>query len=201
MDIHFNNLVFEEGFRSVDLDAVSFRDIDQEFVIIETSDSYDSLSRNDLYYCYIRPYEGLFFRLIGQTDEETQDITIDEDIPEKQAVDLSYSDLKTKRISKIIENGDLLSNQQIVNIGFELYEDEDLVKTRSVTWIDSKRKQGNPDVVSVDCEGETAELCLKAVTEEGLLASDGQGMYLIREDFHTEKAEPESAGGTDASAA
>lgn len=187
MDIHLNDLVIEEGFSHVYLQDISFRNIDQEFLIFETVDTYDSILKNNLYYCFIKPYEGLHFRLIGQTDAETQDIIVDEDIPESAARDFSYSDLAQLPFSKVIENGDLISNQQIVNIGIDLYEDETLMKTREVEWIDCRRIVGNPDIIELDIDGEVRQLKLKEIQNNALLAFDDECQYVIDQQLNAKK--------------
>ena len=109
MDIHVNDLVFEEGFTYVPLKDVSFRDIDQEFIIVHSTESYDSKLTNDLFYCYIKPWEGLRFRLIGASNENDQTLVVDEDLADVQ--DYLYEELADETVSKIVENGDLLSNR------------------------------------------------------------------------------------------
>lgn len=187
MDIHLNDLVVEEGFSHVYLKDISFRDIDQEFLIFETEDTYDSILKNNLYYCFIRPYEGLCFRLIGQTDAETQDIIVDEDIPESAAQDFSYSDLDQLPFSKVIENGDLISNQQIVNIGIDMYDDAALMKTRAAEWIDCKRVIGNPDIIELNIDDEVTRLKLKEVRDDTVIAFDDDCQYVIDQQFRAEK--------------
>ncbi len=79
MDIHVNELVYEEGFKNVKLRELSFRDIDQEFIVVHSEDSFESLSRNLLYYCFIKPYQGQVFRLIGMSDDNENKIIVDEE--------------------------------------------------------------------------------------------------------------------------
>lgn len=144
MDIHLNELIIEEGYDKILLNSVSFRNIDQEFIIVHTEDSYGSLIRNNLYYCFIKPYEGLYFRLIGISDEEDNALKVDENMAKIE--DISYDAIKDAVISKIIENGDLISNQLIVNMTFDYYNSnddfKDLMDTRRITWIDEKGFRG-----------------------------------------------------------
>ncbi len=152
MDIHVNDLIIEDGFKDVVLDTLSFRDIDQEFVFIKTADSFDTVTCNILYYCFIKPYEGIFFRRIGETDEQSNKVYVDEGLTDIE--DTPYEDVSYKTVSKIVENGDLISNQLLVNIPFDYYDSNDklsnLIDTRRVKWIDEIREKGNPDVVALD---------------------------------------------------
>lgn len=185
MDIHVNDLVFEDGFKDVLLKDVSFRDIDQEFIFVRTEKSFDSEAVNILYYCFIKPYQGQVFRRIGETDEGSKKIYIDEAMTETE--DVPYSEIENETISKIVENGDLISNQLIVNIPFDYYEDnddlKDLMETRRVTWIDDKRIKGNPDWICVSIDGEDVRAKLIRVENEDLTieAEDGR-KYSYRND-------------------
>ena len=171
MDIHVNDLVFEDGFKDVFLKDISFRDIDQEFIFVRTVESFDTDAVNILYYCFIKPYQGQVFRRIGETDERNNKVYVDEDM--KDIEDLPYSAIKNATISKIIENGDLISNQLIVDIPFDYYDgnDElkDLMQTRKVMWIDDRRVKGNPDYIEVDIEGSIQKVKLISCTEEGVV--------------------------------
>ena len=192
MDIHVNDLVFEEGFEDVLLKDVSFRDIDQEFIFVRTAESFDTDAVNILYYCFVKPYQGQVFRRIGETDERNNKIYVDEDMTDIE--DLSYSEIENATISKIIENGDLISNQLIVNIPFDYYDgnDElkDLMQTRKITWVDGRRIKGNPDMVSVEFEGKSIILILKRVVDDGILAEKEENMeqFIIKPDFIISKA-------------
>ena len=173
MDIHVNDLVIEDGFKDVPLNSLSFRDIDQEFIFVRTTDSFDSEACNMLYYCFIKPYEGIFFRKIGETDENSNKIYVDE--ANADIVDEPYENMSYKTISKIVENGDLISNQLLENIPFDYYESneelEKLMETRKVKWIDPNREKGNPDYV--DISGERYKLL--RVGDNSLIASTDAG--------------------------
>ena len=179
MDIHLNELVVENGFNRVYLKDVSFRDIDLEFLIFETENTYGSILKNNLYYCFIKPYEGLHFRLIGQTDWKARVIIVDEDIPESAAQDLLYAEVVDIPFTKIVENGDLISNQQIINVSIDLYENDDLIETRKIEWIDKKRVPGNPDLVEMNVDGNARLLRLKSVSDDCLIAFDDEHNYRI----------------------
>ena len=182
MDIHVNDLIIEDGFKDIPLDSLSFRDIDQEFLFVRTTDSFDSDICNILYYCFIKPYEGLYFRRIGETDEGDNHIYVDEGMIEIE--DLPYEDLKYKMVSKIMENGDLISNQLLVDIPFDYYSSndkyEELIETRKITWVDEKREQGNPDIIFL--EGEQYKL--KMVIDNDLIIEGADGHLLkLSSDF------------------
>ena len=184
MDLHLNELVIEEGYNKVPLQSVSFRGIDQEFIIVHTEKSYDSLNWNNLYYCFIKPYEGLCFRLIGISDEEDNALKVDEDKTEIE--DIPYSEFKSETISKIVENGDLISNQLIVDIPYDYYDDKDLMATRRIEWLDDKRVPGNPDLIQINPEGELIELRLIKCVDGGVVAETNSGQrYLFSEDGRT----------------
>ncbi len=185
MDLHLNELIIEEGFDSVPLKSVSFRDIDQEFIIVLSESSYGSLTWNNLYYCFIKPYEGLFFRLIGISDEDDNALKVDED--KSDIEDTPYKEFANETISKIVENGDLISNQLIVDLPFDYYngnpEYSELMKTRSLKWLDDKRIEGNPDWIQVKAEGETIDLKLLKCHEDGVVAETNGGQkYLFTPD-------------------
>lgn len=187
MDLHLNELIIEEGYDKVPLSNVSFRDIDQEFIIVHTTKSYDSLNWNNLYYCFIKPYEGLTFRLIGISDEEDNALKVDED--KSDIEDTPYKEFADETISKIVENGDLISNQLIVDLPFEYYngnpEYSDLMKTRSLKWLDDKRLDGNPDWLRVNAEGETIDLKILKCYNDGVIAETKGGQkYLFTPDGH-----------------
>ena len=181
MDIHVNELIIEDGFREVPLKKISFRDIDQEFVLVKTDRSYGSIMKNDLYYCFIKPYDGIIFRLIGVTDEDENTIIVDEDI--SKPVDTEYYKFANAVISKIVEDGDLISNQLIVNLTYDYYHNNDdyveLMGTRDITWIDGCRVDGNPDWISIDIDGVRRDLRLRRCDGEDLIAEEDTG-YLIR---------------------
>lgn len=182
MDLHINELIIEEGYDKVPLSSVSFRNIDQEFVIVHTNKSFNSLNRNNLYYCFIKPYEGIVFRLIGISDEEDNTLKVDEDKSKKE--DFAYSEFEDETISKIIENGDLLSNQLIVDITFDYYNEfEDLMETRKATWIDDKRVKGNPDWICETIDDNVKELRLIKCAGDDVVAESKEGeQYLISSD-------------------
>ena len=176
MDLHLNELIFEEAFRKVSLADVSFRDIDREFIVVHSADSYGSDEWNDLYYCYIRPYEGLFFRLIGISDENDGALKVDEDRTEIE--DIPYSEFAGETISKIVENGDLISNRLIVDLPDEYYDREDLkplMELRRLRWLDDVRKEGNPDRITVLFCGKPLELKLIGLEGEVVLTEDENG--------------------------
>ena len=189
MDLHINDLKIEKGYEHVKLEDISFREIDQEFVICESDNTFNSSSVNELYYCYIRPYEGMFFRLIGRSDQNAMLMFIDEDITESAAIDKPYAELSSYTFSKILENGDLISNQQIVNLSFDFYEDQDLLDTRKITWIDSKRMKGNPDIVEMNIEGKPVLLSLRKVESEQLICECGNDQYVISKDGSVNKVD------------
>lgn len=179
MDLHLNELIIEEGYDKIPLYTVSFRNIDQEFVIVHTQKSYDSLNWNNLYYCFIKPYEGIIFRLIGISDEEDNAIKVDEDKSEKE--DFPYSEFENEIISKIIENGDLLSNQLIVDIPFDYYSSDigDLKETRKVTWLDDKRITGNPDWIQEDIDNNHMKLRLIKCIGDNVVAENEEGLLFL----------------------
>ena len=185
MDIHVNDLIFEEGFKDVILKDVSFRDLDQEFIFVRSVKSFDTDVCNVLYYCFVKPYEGQVFRRIGETDERDHKIYVDEDMTEID--DVPYCQLENETISKIIENGDLLSNQLLVDIPFDYYESNkelsDLMGTRQVKWIDDIRKKGNPDWVEIGYEGENLELKLLKCEDGGILAENGDRKFFIDQEL------------------
>ncbi len=80
MDIHINDLIIQKGFKDVLLKDVSFRDIDQEFIFVRSSNTFCDGKRNILFYCFIKPYQGLFFRKIGETNERRNQVIVDEDM-------------------------------------------------------------------------------------------------------------------------
>lgn len=184
MDIHVNELVFEDGFKDVLLKDISFRDIDQEFIFVRTEESFDTDAVNILYYCFVKPYQGQVFRRIGETDERNNKIYVDEDMTDIE--DIPYSEIENATISKIIENGDLISNQLIVNIPFDYYDgnDElkDLMATRKVVWIDAKRLHGNPDKISVEIDGNIIIATLIKTIDDGIIVEDDEKkeMFLIK---------------------
>ncbi len=55
MDIHVNDLIFEDSFKDVLLSDVSFRELDQEFIFVRTDESFGSDEINNLYYYFIKP--------------------------------------------------------------------------------------------------------------------------------------------------
>ena len=181
MDIHVNDLVFEEGYKDVLLKDVSFRDIDQEFIFVRTEESFDTDDANILYYCFVKPYQGQIFRRIGETDERNHKIYVDEDMREPD--DLSYSDIEGATISKIIENGDLISNQLIVNIPFDYYDGNDdlrdLMKTRKIEWLDKKRVQGNPDYLQLEEQGRLCKYKILKVKDNAIVAKNEQGNRVL----------------------
>ena len=184
MDLHINDLIFEEGFIDVKLEEISFRNIDQEFIIIHSDKSHGSILMNNLYYCYIKPYEGLFFRLIGVSDEDEYVLKVDEDKTEVE--DIPYDMIANETISKVLENGDLISNQLIVNIPFDYYyiskEIEDLVETRNIVWLDDLKVKNNPDVIKASINNENIYLRLIKVSEKGVIAETKDGKrYLCAE--------------------
>ncbi|MCR5503257.1 MAG: hypothetical protein K6F53_09625 [Lachnospiraceae bacterium] len=176
MNIHLNELIFEESFRKVALKNLSFRDIDQEFLVLHSADSHGSEERNDLYYCYMKPYEGLFFRLTGISDEEDGALKVDED--RTGIEDIPYEEMAGGIVSKIVENGDLLSNRLIVDLSDEYYDGDewkDLLATRRLVWLDEVRKAGNPDRIIVPFCGRPLELKLIRCENDAVLAEDTEG--------------------------
>lgn len=177
MDMHINDLVFEKGFTYVPLKGISFRDIDQEFIIVHSTESYQSQLTNDLFYCYIKPWEGLRFRLVGVSNENDQTLVVDEDLADVQ--DYLYEELSEETVSKVIENGDLLSNQLLVNLVYEYYEGRedlgDLLETRKVRWIDPWRVKGNPDSVRITLDGFEQECKLVRCEGEDLVVKTWEG--------------------------
>ncbi|MBQ9911259.1 MAG: hypothetical protein IJM50_07155 [Lachnospiraceae bacterium] len=192
MDIHVNDLVFEEGFTYVPLKDVSFRDIDQEFIIVHSTESYDSKLTNDLFYCYIKPWEGLRFRLIGASNENDQTLVVDEDLADVQ--DYLYEELADETVSKIVENGDLLSNRLLVDLVYEFYEGREdlknLLETRKVGWIDEKRVKGNPDAIKIAFDSFEQECRLVRCEGDDLIVRTWEGK-LIRLNENGEWAETE----------
>ncbi len=185
MDIHVNDLIIEEGFQNVRLKDISFRDIDQEFILVKTKDSFNSIACNYLYYCFIKPYQGLFFRKLGETDEFSKKIYVNESLTEVH--DAPYKKLADELVSKIVENGDLISNQLLVDIPFEYYgsneELEELMETRSVRWIDKLRERGNPDYLQIEGEGEKNRLKIIRCDGNAVIAADEAGqIHTLTED-------------------
>ena len=131
----------------------------------------------------------MFFRLIGRSDQNAMLMFIDEDITESAAIDKPYAELSSYTFSKILENGDLVSNQQIVNLSFDFYEDQDLLDTRKITWIDSKRMKGNPDIVEMNIEGKPVLLSLRKVESEQLICECGNDQYVISKDGSVNKVD------------
>ncbi len=184
MDIHVNELAIEKGFDNVKLNQTSFRDIDQEFIIVHSDKSYCSELINELYYCFIKPYEGLKFRLIGVSNQDDNILVVDED--NSKVKDIDYESIKDEVISKIVENGDLISNQLIVDIPFDYYGNNDdyadLMKTRNVEWIDDRRIKGNPDCLMIRIGNDDLTMRLITMHSEGLVAETEKGeKYLIKE--------------------
>ena len=181
MDIHVNDLVFEEGYKNVLLKNVSFRDIDQEFIFVKTEKSFDTDVVNILYYCFVKPYQGQVFRRIGETDERNNKIYVDEDLTDIE--DLSYSDIEDATISKIIENGDLISNQLIVNIPFDFYDGNDelkeLLETRKLKWLDEKRLKGNPDFLQIEWQGQICKYRIISCQDEAVVAETADGKIVL----------------------
>lgn len=181
MDIHINELKIEDEYNRIPLSSVSFRDIDQEFIIVHSAYSFGSITKNYLYYCFIRPYEGLFFRLIGMSDEDENELRVDED--KSEVKDATYIQMKNEIISKIIENGDLLSNQLIVNMTYDYYDSNDdlsdLMETRKLTWLDEKRMPGNPDWITVQIGEDTRDLRLLKCDYRDVLAEAIDGHKYI----------------------
>lgn len=180
MNFHLNELIIEPAFHNIPLKDVSFRDIDQEFLILHSAESYGSGERNDLYYCFLKPYEGLFFRLIGISDEEDGALKVDEDRTEIE--DIPYEELAGGIVSKIVENGDLLSNRLIVDLPDEYYDREELAElreTRRLVWLDEVRKEGNPDRIIVPFCGRPLELKLIQSENDAVLTEDGDGVRFL----------------------
>lgn len=190
MDIHVNDLVFEDGYKDVLLKDVSFRDIDQEFIFVRTEKSFDTDVVNILYYCFVKPYQGQVFRRIGETDEQNNKIYVDEDMTDIE--DLPYSDVEDATISKIVENGDLISNQLIVNITFDFYDGNDelkeLLETRKLKWLDEKRVTGNPDFIQLEQQGKICRYKILSCHDDEVVAEsvNGERVLIDREwDIHS----------------
>ncbi len=185
IDVHVMNLVYENGFIDRKLNDLSFRDIDQEFLIVKSSETFGTDKSNNLYYSYIKPYQGLFFKKIGETDEFENKIYVDEGMA--YSSDITYSQIKDETVSKIKEDWDLISNQLIVNIPFDFYEsmgeNEELMETRGIRWIDDYRKKDNPDYVLIDYNGVQTEFKLiKCLDNKLLLENASDERILIDED-------------------
>ncbi len=180
MDLHYSELIFDESVRNVPLKEVSFRNIDQEFVVVHSAESFESEAWNHLFYCYIKPYEGLFFRLIGISDENNDILRVDEERTKKE--DAPYAELANERISKIVENGDLLSNRLIVDLPDEFYDRDDLkdlLETRRLAWLDEVRMEGNPDMITVPFCDRPLELKLVKCQGEVVLTEDKDGVRFL----------------------
>ncbi len=80
-------------------------------------------------------------------------------------------------VSKIIENGDLISNQLLVNIPFDFYDSNDdlsdLMETRNLGWLDEYRVLGNPDLIQL--KGSDEVFRLVKCHEKGVVVEVGNG--------------------------